>query len=104
MILPVPTTNGGGELPPFLKAKDISARGITKITLLGDMRKSTSQFGEGIDLACKVDSKRYSWTVKYDSGNYRRLFERFGPKNEWKGVVQVERKKYLGREYIAVTD
>lgn len=101
LILPLPTAGGGDELPPFLKARDISDKEITKITLLGGMRKSNSQFGEGIDLDCKIGSKKYSWTIKYDSGNYRRLFKRFG-QNKWKGIVQVERKKHMGREYVAV--
>jgi hypothetical protein len=31
------------------------------------------------------------------------LYERFG-NDEWKGIVKVERKEYLGREYVAVAD
>ena len=102
VILP-PPTGKSTELAPFLKASDIAKKGITQITLLGDMRKSTSRFGEGIEVACTVGGNRYSWTIKFDSGNYSRLYERFGTKN-WKGVIKVERKEYMGREYIAVVD
>jgi hypothetical protein len=102
VILPPPATKSM-ELAPFLKVTDIATKGITQITLLGDMRKSTSRFGEGIEVACTVGGKRYTWTIKFDSGNYSRLYERFGTKN-WKGVAKVERKEYMGHEYVAVVD
>jgi len=102
VILPAPTSKSM-ELAPFLKATDIAKDGTTKVMLLGDMRKSTSRFGEGIDLACSVGGKRYTLTIKFDSGNYSRLYERFGTKS-WKGIVSVERKEYMGHEYVAVVD
>jgi hypothetical protein len=105
LILPPPTANGRGELAPFLKAKHIPKDGITKISMLGEGRESKSKFGEGVEVACKIESEQYSWTIKRDSGNYRRLFERFGEEIEnWKGFVKVERKEYMGNEYIAVVD
>jgi hypothetical protein len=102
VILPPPIRKST-ELTPFLKMTDISKDGTTPITLLGDMRQSKSRFGDGIEVACMVGGKRFTWTIKFDSGNYTRLYERFGTKN-WKGVVNVERKEYMGREYIAVVD
>ena len=103
IVLPPPTTNVAKQLPPYLKAKDLAAKGNTKITLLGAARKSTSRFGEGIDVACKIGNKQYTWTIKFDSANYRMLFERFGNDlANWKGLVKVERKEYLGNEYVAV--
>ena len=102
VVLPPPTRKSN-ELAPFLKAIDIAKEGITQITLLGDMRKSKSRFGEGIEVGCTVGGRRYTWTIKFDSGNYSRLYERFGSKN-WKGVVKVARKEYMGREYVAVVD
>jgi hypothetical protein len=93
------------QLPPYLKAKDMNAKGITKISLLGAAHKSNSRFGEGIDVPCKIGTKQYTWTIKFDSANYRILFERFGSElANWKGVVKVERKEYLGNEYVAVVD
>ena len=102
VILPPPSRKST-ELAPFLKVTDIPKNGTTQITLLGDMRKSMSRFGEGVEIACTVGGKRYTWTIKFDTGNYSRLYERFGTKN-WKGVVNVERKEYMGREYVAVVD
>lgn len=69
------------------------------------MRKSNTRFGEGIDVACKIGNKEYTWTIKFDSANYRILFERFGSDlANWKGIVKVERMEYLGNEYVAVVD
>ena len=105
IVLPPPTTNVAKQFPPYLKAKDISAEGITKITLLDGARKSNSRFGDGIDVGCKIGNKEYTWTIKFDSANYRILFERFGSDlANWKGIVKVERKEYLGNEYVAVVD
>jgi hypothetical protein len=101
-VLPPPTYQRA-ELAPFLKAKDLPKKGIVEITLLCGWRKSNSQFGEGIEVPCMLGGKRYTWTIKFDSGNYSRLYERFG-NGEWKGDVNVERKEYLGREYVAVAD
>jgi hypothetical protein len=102
VILPPPTRKST-ELVPFLKVTDIPANGTTQITLLGDMRKSKSRFGEGIEVACTVGGKRYTWTIRFDTGNYSRLYEHFGTKN-WKGIVKVKREEYMGREYVAVVD
>jgi len=91
------------ELAQFLKATDIPEKGTTEITLLGDVRKSTSPYGEGIEVACTLGGKRYDWTIRFDSWNYPRLYKRFGAEN-WEGVVKVERKEYKGNEYVAVVD
>jgi len=105
ITLPPPTASSKDQLPPFLKAKDIAENGLTKITLLGAAQESNSQFGNGIDVACKSGNKAYTWTIKYESGNYSRLFNRFGSDVEnWKGVVKVERKEYMGNQYVAVVD
>jgi hypothetical protein len=102
LILPHPSSTRD-QLTPFLKAKDLRKKGTTPIALLGVLRKSNSRFGDGIEVACKVGNKNYTLTVKYDSGNYSRLFDRFGRK-KWNGIVNVERKEYMGHEYVAVVD
>ena len=103
IVLPPPTGNSENEFPPYLKPKDINQEGLTKINLLGTARQSNSKFGEGIDVACKIGNKEYTWTIKFDSANYRILFERFGSDVEnWKGIVKVERKEYKGKQYVAV--
>jgi hypothetical protein len=105
IVLPPPTASIKDHLTPFLKAKDIAEKGVTKITLLGATRESTSQFGKGIDVGCKMGTQQFTWTIKYDSGNYSRLFNRFGSDAEnWKGTVKVERKEYMGHDYVAVVD
>ena len=100
MVLPPPTSKRT-ELAPFLKPTGIPKKRVTDIRLLGDMRKSKSLYGEGVELACTVGGKRFTWTVKFSSVNYAILYERFGPKN-WKGVVKVERKEHMDHEYVAV--
>ena len=103
IVLPPPPASAKHQLAPFLKAKDIAEKGITKITLLGATRQSNSQFGEGIDVTCKIGKAEYTWTIKRESANYRILFERFGSHGEnWKGVVKVKRKEYLDNDYVAV--
>jgi len=105
IVLPLPTATTNDQLEPFLKAKDIAEMGMTKITLLGAIRESNTQFGKGIDVAVKIGNNQYTWTIKYDSGNYRRLFDRFGNDAErWKGLVKVERKEHKGNQYVAVAD
>jgi len=110
LILPPPTAGGRDELAPFLKAKDLPKKGSTKLTLLGEGHKSSSQFGEGIDVVCKIGIKQYILTIRFDSPdhrspNYRHLFERFGDDiRKWKGTVKVARKKHMGHEYVAVMD
>ena len=105
LVIPPPTTSIKDRLAPFLKAKDIAEKGVTKITLHGATREYNSQFGKGIDVACNIGTQQFSWTIKYGSGNHSRLFSRFGEDAEnWKGVVTVERKEYKGREYVAVVD
>jgi hypothetical protein len=105
MILPPPTASGTGALPPFLKLQDISKKGTTPLRLLGEGRESNSEFGEGVNVSCKIGKKNYTWSIKRNSVNYRRLYERFGSDIEkWNGIVKVERKKYMGKEYIAVVD
>ena len=105
ITLPPPTTSANDQLTPFLKAQDIAEKGVTELTLLGVARQSNSRFGEGIDVPCKIGNKEYTWTVKFESGNYRRLFDRFSSDaKKWKGIVKVERKEYLGKKYVAVVD
>ena len=105
IVLPPPSASAKDQLASFLKAKGIAEKGITKITLVGAARESNSQFGKGIDVACKIGSKEYTWTIKFDSANYRMLFERFGGDvANWKGIVKAERKEYLGNQYVAVVE
>ena len=100
---PVNGNRGTTDYHPWLTPKVLGKSGKGTVILLGTMRASNSQFGEGIVLDLKLNGSKYSWTVKYSSGNYSKLHKRFGDSEEkWKGPVRVEVKEYLGKEYVAV--
>jgi hypothetical protein len=95
--------NGSTDYHPWLTAEVLGKSGKGTVILLGTMRASNSQFGEGIILDVKVNGSMYSWTVKYSSGNYSKLYTRFGgSEKKWKGPVKVEVKEHTGKRYIAV--
>ena len=96
-------SNGSSDYNPWLTPEVFGKSGKGTITLLGTMRASNSQFGEGIILDVKVNGSKHSWTVRYSSGNYSRLHKMFGDSEEkWKGPVKVEVKEYMGKGYVAV--
>ena len=95
--------NDTTEYHPWLTPEVFGESGKGTVNLLGTMRASSSQFGEGIILDVEVNGSRYSWTVKYSSRNYSLLHQRFGDsEKKWKGPVKVEVKEYLANKYIAV--
>lgn len=105
MNLPDPKSGQSGDFAPFLKAKDLK-KGTNRLTLTGDVRESNGQFGDGIDVGVKLGAKLYSWTVKFESGNYRRIIERFGKNiKNWKSkTVEVTTDTYLGNKYVKMLD
>jgi hypothetical protein len=101
--LPDAQQSGGGG--SYLKAADIAARGTTAITITGNVRESTGQYGAGIDVDVKIGKKQYTFTLKFASGNYPRLLARFGNNPaKWKGKVKVCRAQHLGKDYVQVVD
>jgi uncharacterized protein (DUF2147 family) len=95
--------NSSTEYNPWLTPEAFGKSGKGTVNLLGTMRASSSQFGEGIVLDVEVNGSRYSWTVKYSSRSYSLLHQRFGDsEKKWKGPVKVEVKEYLEKEYVAV--
>jgi hypothetical protein len=95
--------NSNTDYHPWLTPEVFGKSGKGTVDLLGTMRASNSQFGEGIILDVKVNGSMYSWTVKYSSSNYSRLHKRFGDsEKKWKGPMKVEVKDYMGKKYIAV--
>ena len=95
--------NGSTDYHPWLTPEVFGKSGKGTVNVLGTMRASNSQFGEGIILDVKVNGSMFSWTVKYSSSNYSRLHKRFGDsEKKWKGSVKVEVKDYMGKKYIAV--
>lgn len=95
--------NGSTEYNPWLTPEVFGKSGKGTVNLLGTMRASNSQYGEGIILDVQVNGSKFSWTVGYSSGNYSRLHKKFGDsEKKWKGPVKVEVKEYMGKEYVAV--
>lgn len=96
-------SEGSTDFHPWLTPEAFGKSGKGTVNLLGTMRASNSEFGEGVVLDVKVNGSMFSWTVKYSSPNYLKLHKRFGASEKnWKGSVRVEIKEYLGKEYIAV--
>jgi hypothetical protein len=95
--------NGATDYAPWLTPEVFGKSGKGTVNLVGTMRASSSQFGEGIVLDVEVGGSRFSWTVKYSSPNYTLLHQRFGnSENKWKGAVKVEVKEHKGKEFVAV--
>jgi hypothetical protein len=96
-------SNGSTDYHPWLTPEVFGKSGKGTVNLLGTMRASSSQFGEGVVLDVEVNGSPFSWTVKYSSRNYSLLHQRFGDsEKKWKGPVKAEVKEYLGKKYIAV--
>lgn len=106
MKLPKPQASSEGNFFPYLKASDLSKSGKSVLSILGNARESSSEFGDGIDIEVKLGAKSYTWTVKFASGNYRRLYESYGDNpDRWKGKkVKVERGEFRGNEYVKIAD
>ena len=95
--------NSSTDYYPWLTPEVFGKSGKGTVILLGTIRASNSQFGDGIILDVKVNGSMYSWTVKYSSSNYSRLHKRFGDaEKKWKGPVKVEVKDYMGKKYTAI--
>lgn len=96
-----PDANGESkDYNPWLTVEALGK--ASALTIIGNPRKSSSQFGDGVIVDVKVGNAEFSWTVKFSSGNYSRLVKRFGKPDKWKGKVNVEVREYLGNEYVAV--
>lgn len=104
MKLPKPESESS-EYAPYLKASDIPSKGTTKVKLVGNVRESNSEYGNGVNVDVIIGKKKYSWTIKFTSGNYRRLHERFGDNPaKWTGTVSVVKAEYLNNKYVQVCD
>jgi hypothetical protein len=94
---------GSTDFHPWLTPEALGKSGKSAVTLLGKMRSSNSEYGEGIVLVVKIGGSLYAWTVRYDTPNYSKLHDKFGDSEKnWKGAVKVEVKEHKGNEYIAI--
>jgi hypothetical protein len=91
----------GGSFNPFLKVDALGKKGYGTLEVTGVRDAPPDSFSE-IVIEVKLGGKVYDWGMKFSSGNYRRLFERFGanPK-KWRGRVEVGIKEYAGKKYVA---
>jgi hypothetical protein len=99
----LPEPESGGDFAPFLKAGDIGKIGKTAIiTVLGPPVETESEFSDAV-MPVKFKGSEYALGIKWNGGNYSRLFKRFG-RNErkWKGQVKVEVKHFKKNDYVAV--
>lgn len=96
--LPAPE---GGSFNPFLKPEALGKKQAGTLAILGVRDAPPDSFSE-IIIETRIGGKLYDWGMKFNSGNYRRLFDRFGanPK-KWKGSIQVGVKEYAGKKYVA---
>lgn len=90
---------GGGS---FIKAKDIGKRATLKI--VGNARPGSGFSDYFIDV--KLGRKEFVFGLKKSSGNFRRLYDRFGsnPK-KWVGKsISVIPAENMGKTYIQIQD
>ena len=97
-----PDPQQNADYNPWLTTEALGKTGKAVLTILGNPRASSSQFGDGVIVDVKLGNSEYSWTVKFTSGNYGRLVKMMGKPDKWKGKVSVEVKEYMGKEYVAV--
>lgn len=98
--LPDPT---GGDFDPFFNAGvvgKLGAKGVMDV--LGAPEENKTEFSD-MQMPVKYKGAKYSMGLKVASGNYARLFARFGndPK-KWRGKVNVEVKHFKANDYVAV--
>lgn len=93
------------QFAPFLKVSHLGKAKKGTIVLLGQARHQDGAFGPQIIVRVKHLGKEYDLAFSVDSGNHRRLFDRFGanPK-KWKGSVKVGAKEFNKNPYVAVLD
>jgi hypothetical protein len=102
--MPAPSEGPASDFPDFLRAADVGKKEGARSTVvfLGKPgRRIESQFGVQWAFPVKHKGKVYDWPIREDSGNHRRMFDRFGSKAP-KGSVNVELKTYNRNLYIAI--
>ena len=99
----LPTPEAGGDFDPFLNAGVIGKVGAkATITICGLPEVRETEFSD-LQIPVKFKNKKYSWGMKFSSGNYSRMFQRFGDNvKKWKGAVKVEVKHFKKNDYVAV--
>lgn len=104
MGIPKPSAQGERGTP-FLKANAIGPKGTKGVvTFAGEPREADGEYGPQIIVPVTCKGKRYDWAFGVNSGNHRRLYDRFGDKTP-KGTAKVEVKEGVsGNPYVALSD
>lgn len=99
----LPEPSSGGDFDPFLKAADVGKLGTrAKIEIMGAPVEQESEFSDAI-MPVRFKKNDYAFGIKWDGGNYARLYKRFGAsEKKWKGTVTIEIKRFKKRDYVAV--
>jgi hypothetical protein len=103
----LPPPEASGDFDPFLNSSHIGKGKLgdtATLQFLGKCRlDEDNEFGPRLQCDVKLRGETYVYGVKLDGGSYGRLYRRFGnnPK-KWKGKVEVEVKKHMGKLYVAV--
>ena len=103
--IPGSSREASNDYNPFLKAADIGPLGSTaKLTLTGNVRMSSSNFGDQIVVEARIGKLTFDYGVKVNSPNHRELEDTLGLNAaKWRNkVIAVEVKEHMNREYIAI--
>lgn len=94
----------GGDFDPFLKAEVIGKLGTrAKITVLGPPEMTPDSEFSDMQMPVSFKGERYAMGLKVASGNYARLYKRFGEnEKKWKGSVNVEIKHFKKNDFVAI--
>ena len=94
----------GGSFNDFFKPKHLGKNGSGSVLVLGVRDAPQNSFSDVV-IEVRMGKVTFDWGMKFSSGNYRRLHERFGSNpSKWKGKVNVGIKEYAGKKYVAVLD
>jgi len=94
----------GGDFNDFLKPKHLGKSGKGTAKIIGVRDAPPNSFSDVI-VETHMGKSTFDWGMRFSNGNYRRLFERFGPNpKKWKGTVKVGVKEHMGTKYVAIID
>ena len=74
-----------------------------KIKVLGPPEMTPDSEFSDMQMPVEYKGSRYALGMKISSGNYARLYKRFGAsEKKWKGVIAVEIKHFKKNDFVAV--
>jgi len=92
----------GGSFNPFLKPEHLGKSQTGKIQILGVRDAPPDSFSD-IVVEVTLRGKKYDLGLRFSSGNYRRLHDRFGSNpRKWRGQADVCVKEFRNKNYVAI--